>query len=90
MKRTRRADQQLSIKVPKASVAPVALILVLATLPALMASPPAMPHILAGAGAWLGWLGSGSVSVSLLLMVLPEKFLLTSSCLLNHQLCYLR
>ena len=69
MKRTRRADQQLSIKVPKASVAPVALILVLATLPALMASPPAMPHTLAEAGAWLGWLGSGLVSVSLLLMV---------------------
>ena len=47
---------------------PVALVLALATLPALMVSP-AMPHTLAGAGAWLGWLGSGLVSVSLWLMV---------------------
>lgn len=54
--------------VPKASVVPVALVLALAALPALMVSP-IVPRTLAGAGAWLGWLGSGLVSASLLLMV---------------------
>src|SRR3989338_3214827 len=72
MKRTQRINRQLNIKAislaPKVSVAPVALVLMLAILPALMVSP-AMPHTLVGAGAWLGWLGSGLVSVSLLLMV---------------------
>lgn len=51
---------------PKASVAYVAL--VLAALPALMISP-ALPSTLNGAGVWLGWLGSGLISASLLLMV---------------------
>ena len=49
-------------------MAPAALALVLAVLPALMA-PPEMPCTLAGGGVWLGWLGSGLISVSLLLMV---------------------
>lgn len=68
MEDTRHDDWQSAAPALKASVVPAAMVLALAALPSLMALP-ALPHTLAGAGAWLGWLGSGLVSASLLLMV---------------------
>lgn len=48
-------------------------LLVLAVLPALSAVPPA-PYTMAVSGAWLGWLGAGSLAVSLILMVREPVF----------------
>lgn len=52
----------------RAPLAPAALLTALAVAPAMIALP-GTPMTLAGAGAWLGWLGSGLIAASLLLMV---------------------
>ncbi|MEW6682990.1 MAG: ferredoxin reductase family protein [Nitrospirota bacterium] len=52
---------------------PVTLALALAGLPAVIALP-AVPQTAAGAGVWLGWLGAGLLSVSLVLMVREPGF----------------
>lgn len=52
---------------------PAALLAAVSIVPAVIALP-GTPMTLAGAGAWLGWLGSGLIAASLLLMVREPAF----------------
>lgn len=57
----------------RAPLPPVALLAALAVAPAVIALP-GVSMTLAGVGAWLGWLGSGLIAASLLLMVREPAF----------------